>query len=40
MRRDDVIDVATLTGAQMVATGRHFAGILSDDEEMERDFPL
>ena len=33
---DDVIDVATLTGAQMVATGRHFAGILSDDEEMER----
>ena len=32
---DDVIDMATLTGAQMVATGRHFAGILSDDEAME-----
>jgi len=31
----DVIDMATLTGAQMVATGRHFAGIVSDDEEME-----
>ena len=27
--------MATLTGAQMVATGRHFAGIVSDDEELE-----
>ena len=33
---DDVIDVATLTGAQMIATGRNFAGVLSDDEAMER----
>jgi probable aminopeptidase NPEPL1 len=32
---DDVIDMATLTGAQMVATGRRFAGIVSDDEAME-----
>jgi len=32
---DDVIDVATLTGAQMVATGRRFAGIMSDNEGME-----
>jgi leucyl aminopeptidase len=28
-------NVATLTGAQMVATGRRFAGVLSDDEGME-----
>ena len=35
LRCDDVIDMATLTGAQMVATGRHFAGIVSDDEELE-----
>ena len=33
---DDVIDIATLTGAQMVATGRHFAGVVSDSEAMER----
>lgn len=33
---DDVIDVATLTGAQMIATGKNFAGVLSDDEAMER----
>ena len=33
---DDVIDVATLTGAQMIATGKNFAGVVSDDEEMER----
>ena len=32
---DDVVDVATLTGAQMVATGRHFAGIVSDCEALE-----
>ena len=32
---DDVVDVATLTGAQMVATGRHFAGIVSDSEAFE-----
>ena len=32
---DDIVDMATLTGAQMVATGRYFAGILSDDERLE-----
>ena len=32
---DDIIDVATLTGAQMVATGRYFAGVVSDDEGLE-----
>ena len=32
---DDVIDMATLTGAQMVATGRFFAGIVCDDEALE-----
>jgi probable aminopeptidase NPEPL1 len=34
---DDVVDIATLTGAQMVATGRFFAGIVSDSEEFERE---
>ena len=34
---DDIIDVATLTGAQMVATGRFFAGIVSDSETMETE---
>ena len=32
---DDIIDVATLTGAQMVATGRYFVRVVSDDEEFE-----
>ena len=32
---DDVVDIATLTGAQMVATGRFFAGIVSDSEAFE-----
>ena len=30
------MDVATLTGAQMVATGRRFAGIVSDSETLEK----
>lgn len=30
-----VVDMATLTGAQMIATGRKHAGIVTDDEEME-----
>jgi probable aminopeptidase NPEPL1 len=34
---DDIIDIATLTGAQMVATGRFFAGIVSDSETMETE---
>lgn len=34
---DDVVDIATLTGAQMVATGRFFAGIVSDSEEFEKE---
>lgn len=33
---DDIVDVATLTGAQMVATGRRFAGIVSDSETLEK----
>ena len=33
---DDVVDVAALTGAQMVATGRRFAGIVSDSETLEK----
>lgn len=31
-----VVDVATLTGAQLIATGRHFAAIVSNDDELER----
>lgn len=30
-----VVDVATLTGAQLIATGRSFAGIVCSDEELE-----
>lgn len=31
-----VVDVATLTGAQLVATGRSFAAVVSNDAELER----
>jgi probable aminopeptidase NPEPL1 len=31
-----VVDVATLTGAQLVATGRTFAAVVSNDEALER----
>jgi len=30
-----VVDMATLTGAQMIATGRKHAGLVTDDEDME-----
>ena len=30
-----VVDVATLTGAQLIATGRHFGAIISNDEDLE-----
>jgi len=30
-----IVDVATLTGAQLVSTGRTFAAIVSNDEELE-----
>ena len=31
-----VVDMATLTGAQMIATGRKHAGLVTDDEDMEK----
>lgn len=34
---DLVIDMATLTGAQGIATGSHHASILASEEELERD---
>jgi probable aminopeptidase NPEPL1 len=30
-----IIDIATLTGAQGIATGRHFAALYCNDEELE-----
>lgn len=30
-----IVDMATLTGAQLVATGRHFAAVVSNDAELE-----
>lgn len=33
---DIVIDMATLTGAQFIATGRNHAGIFSNNEELEK----
>ncbi|MDX9719956.1 MAG: leucyl aminopeptidase family protein [Myxococcota bacterium] len=33
---DVLIDLATLTGAQLVATGRHHAGLVSNDEALEQ----
>lgn len=35
LKADTIIDAATLTGAQLVATGRLHAGLVSDDEELE-----
>lgn len=34
---DTLIDMATLTGAQMVSTGKKHAGIVSDSETLERE---
>jgi len=36
-RPDLVVDLATLTGAQMVSTGKVMAGIVSNDEDLEAD---
>ena len=36
LKADVVIDIATLTGAQGVATGKLHGGLVSDDEELER----
>ena len=33
---DVVVDMATLTGAQMVATGKNFAGIICNSDALER----
>ena len=33
---DLIIDMATLTGAQMVATGQRHAGIMANSDEVER----
>ena len=37
---DLVIDMATLTGAQMIATGQRHAGIMANDDEVERSAVL
>ena len=34
---DYLIDIATLTGAQMITTGLRHAGIVTPSEEMERE---
>jgi probable aminopeptidase NPEPL1 len=36
LQPDIIVDLATLTGAQLVATGRKHAGIMSNDEDLER----
>lgn len=33
---DLIVDMATLTGAQMIATGQRHAGIMANDDEVER----
>ena len=38
LKADIVVDIATLTGAQGVATGHLHGALLSDDEELERVF--
>ncbi len=35
LKADVVLDAATLTGAQMIATGAHFAGVVSNDAGLE-----
>jgi probable aminopeptidase NPEPL1 len=37
LQPDVVVDLATLTGAQLVATGRRHAGIVSNDEDLEAE---
>ena len=36
LKADTLIDAATLTGAQGVATGAHFAAVVSNNEDVER----
>ncbi|MFC1763189.1 leucyl aminopeptidase [Planctomycetota bacterium] len=36
-KADIIIDIATLTGACMVALGKHQAGLFSDDDDLVRD---
>ncbi len=36
LKADTVIDAATLTGAQGVATGQHFGAVVSNDEDVEQ----
>lgn len=36
MKADVILDIATLTGAQGIATGKHHAGLLSNNEHWER----
>jgi len=37
-KADVVLDAATLTGAQLVATGNHFAAVVANDEALEQTF--
>ena len=37
LKADTIVDLATLTGAQMVATGKRHAGIVCNDEALETD---
>ena len=36
LKADVVVDAATLTGAQMIATGVHLAAVMSNDDEIEK----
>jgi probable aminopeptidase NPEPL1 len=36
LKADTIVDMATLTGAQLLATGRRHAGIMTNDEDLER----
>ena len=37
LKADVIMDMATLTGAQLIATGRRHAAVVSNDEGLERD---
>ena len=37
LKADTVVDMATLTGAQLVATGRRHAAIVCNDDKLEAD---
>lgn len=38
LKADVILDAATLTGAQMIATGNNHAAVMSNDEQLERLF--